>query len=198
MLRARRTKSMDQEAARVPSPRSARLDRACRGRGPRILRGSSIQAIPARPSCGASSARTRRRCASSRARRSPGIRALENPARCAATVPALPTVRNPSRVVVMLVPGLWSLVLGSWFPVSGFRFPVLGFLVPGKFHGRSVVPGLWPLVCGPRLSRHAQAAFADDVLLNLRGAAADDKAEREHELDRPRAAVDNATGVACQ
>ena len=37
----------------------------------------------------------------------------------------------------------------------------------------------------PRLARHAEAALGDDVLLDLRGAAADDQAELEHVLDLP-------------
>src|SRR5262249_36054920 len=42
------------------------------------------------------------------------------------------------------------------------------------------------------LPRQAEAALADDVLLDLRGAAADDHAEREHELERPEPAADGA------
>ncbi len=40
-----------------------------------------------------------------------------------------------------------------------------------------------------RLARHAQAAFADDVLLNLTGAAADDQAQIKHVPELPAAVV---------
>src|SRR5207244_3404123 len=43
--------------------------------------------------------------------------------------------------------------------------------------------------CPARLARHAEPALGDDVLLDLRGAAADDEAERVHEVRRPHAAV---------
>src|SRR5204863_27590 len=59
---------------------------------------------------------------------------------------------------------------------------------PAPRRGRSRSPS-------PRLARHAEPALGDDVLLDLRGAAADDEAERVHEVGRPHAGVAHA-GVA--
>src|SRR5262249_58987380 len=51
---------------------------------------------------------------------------------------------------------------------------------------------------GTRLLRHAEAALGDDVLLDLRRAAADDEAEREHVVERPDAAVADALVVPAE
>src|SRR5712692_3455449 len=57
-----------------------------------------------------------------------------------------------------------------------------------------------PLAPSPYLAglRHPQATLADDVLLNLRGAAADNQPQGEHELVRPGTVVDDMRGLAAE
>src|SRR5207244_7847695 len=51
---------------------------------------------------------------------------------------------------------------------------------------------------GPYLSRQSKTAFRDDIFLDLRRAAADDEPEREHEVERPDAAVAGAGRAAAE
>ena len=75
-----------------------------------------------------------------------------------------------------------------------------GLLQEPLFVGKSEVHRVSPLRRrGLRLARHAEAALRDDVLLDLRRAAADDQPEREHVLELPeavRALVLRAVGTS--